>query len=173
MPRSRQILEFRKTKSEIFWFYLVLCMRLITENKWKQGCGVRRYDLGLRKRSHRLMFRVICERIPLLAGGWAIWHHRNMTGALHHHQQMEESSLSALALFSQEIRLGLNFSTGGPGVPYHVPKEQCQSSPRSCGALVPMGSLLPLYRESSHKERKGSFLIASFKKSLYIRTKLS
>lgn len=45
-----------------FDFILVLFMRLITENKWKQDCGVRRYDLGLRSRSLRLMFRVIRER---------------------------------------------------------------------------------------------------------------
>lgn len=31
---------------------------------------------------------------------------------------------------------------------------------------MPKGSLLPSYRESSHKERKGSFLIASSKKSI-------
>lgn len=45
-----------------FDFILVLFMRLITENKWKQDCGVRRYDLSLRRRSLRLMFRVIRER---------------------------------------------------------------------------------------------------------------
>lgn len=31
---------------------------------------------------------------------------------------------------------------------------------------MPKGSRLPSYRESSHKERKGSFLIASSKKSI-------
>lgn len=34
----------------------------MAEKKWKQHCQAGRHDLGLRRRSHRLMFRVICER---------------------------------------------------------------------------------------------------------------
>lgn len=41
------------------------------------------------------------EKSYLPKGG----HHGNITGALHHQRQMRVTSLPALALFSQEIRL--------------------------------------------------------------------
>lgn len=53
-------------------------------------------------------------------------HHRNITGALHHHHQMGVASLPALALFSQEI--GLLIASGNES---HLAKSAltCQTAP--------------------------------------------
>lgn len=89
---------------------LVFFIRLITEKKWKQHCGARRPDFGLRRRSPKLTFRVVCER-DCDAQRYFTWQgedislRENIPGALHHHRQMGLASPPALALFSQEIRL--------------------------------------------------------------------
>lgn len=100
-------------------------MRLITENKWKQDCGVRRYDLGLR-RSHRLMFKMICERLPKDTSpgrgmSYLAWQE--------HDRGFAPSSAdggvqpACISLVFSGIQAMESFSKGEPfpGVPCHVP----------------------------------------------------
>lgn len=81
-------------------------MGLITENKREQHCGARRHGLRLRRRSRRVVFRVVCER-DCKAQRYLTWQGkelfskgevcRNISGALNDAGQMGVASLPALA----------------------------------------------------------------------------
>lgn len=71
---------------------LGLCMGLITKNKWKQHCGARKSALGFRRGSGMPGNTRERREKSHRAGGE---HHRNVTGALHHQQQVGTASVPA------------------------------------------------------------------------------